>query len=45
MNWDGTPRGEGFEYYLLAIAILLEILIRGTGAVSVDWAVSGRAAA
>lgn len=31
MNWTGTQGGEGFEYHLLAIAILLVILIAGPG--------------
>lgn len=31
MNWAGNQGGEGFEYHLLAIAILLVILIAGPG--------------
>ena len=31
MNWMGNQGGEGFEYHLLAIAILLVILIVGPG--------------
>ena len=31
MNWMGKQGGEGFEYHLLAIAILLVILIAGPG--------------
>src|SRR6187399_1887153 len=31
MNWMGNQGGEGFEYHLLAIAILLVILIAGPG--------------
>ncbi|HET8783927.1 MAG TPA: DoxX family protein [Pyrinomonadaceae bacterium] len=31
MNWMGNQPGEGFEYHLLAIAILLVILIVGPG--------------
>jgi uncharacterized membrane protein YphA (DoxX/SURF4 family) len=31
MNWTGTQAGEGFEYHLLAIAILLTIVIAGPG--------------
>lgn len=31
MNWTGNQPGEGFEYHLLAIAILLVILIVGPG--------------
>ena len=31
MNWRGNQPGEGFEYHLLAIAILLVIVIAGPG--------------
>jgi putative oxidoreductase len=31
MNWMGNQAGEGFEYHLLAIGILLVILIAGPG--------------
>lgn len=36
MNWTGTQQGEGFEYHLLAIAIALVIIWKGSGAASVD---------
>jgi putative oxidoreductase len=29
MNWTGNQPGEGFEYHLLAIAVLLSIVIAG----------------
>ena len=31
MNWMGNQAGEGFEYHLLAIGILLPVLIAGPG--------------
>lgn len=31
MNWTGKQAGEGFEYHLLAIAVLLVLLIVGPG--------------
>ncbi|MDQ3817833.1 MAG: DoxX family protein [Acidobacteriota bacterium] len=31
MNWGGKQAGEGFEYHLLAIGILLPIVIAGPG--------------
>jgi putative oxidoreductase len=31
MNWMGNQGGEGFEYHLLAIAIVLVIVIAGPG--------------
>ena len=36
MNWKGEPRGEGFEFHLLAFAMGAAILLRGSGAFSVD---------
>lgn len=36
MNWMGNKGGEGFEYHILAITILLSVLVRGGGAWSVD---------
>lgn len=40
MNWQGTAAGEGFEYHLLAIAIAIALMIRGSGALSLDRAIS-----
>ena len=37
MNWAGTQKGEGFEYHLLAIALALLIVVKGSGALSVDY--------
>jgi putative oxidoreductase len=36
MNWMGNQAGEGFEYHLLAISLLLALMVRGGGAPSVD---------
>jgi putative oxidoreductase len=36
MNWAGNQKGEGFEYHLLALAIGMLILIKGSGALSAD---------
>jgi putative oxidoreductase len=36
MNWTGQQKGEGFEYHLLALAIAIAILARGSGAFSLD---------
>jgi putative oxidoreductase len=38
MNWGGQQAGEGIEFHLIAIALLLTILVRGSGALSVDHA-------
>jgi putative oxidoreductase len=39
-NWSGTQKGEGYEYHILAIAIALAIMIRGSGALSIDRSLS-----
>jgi putative oxidoreductase len=41
MNWTGQQKGEGFEYHLLAIALAIVVLIKGSGAVSIDRAIAG----
>jgi putative oxidoreductase len=40
MNWNGTQKGEGFEYHLLVIAMAAFLMIRGAGALSVDRALT-----
>jgi putative oxidoreductase len=45
MNWYGNQKGEGFEYHLLAIAIGLAIMAKGSGAFSVDRALAGSSGA
>lgn len=42
MNWTGQQKGEGFEYHLLAIAIALVLMVRGSGPFSVDRALQER---
>ena len=36
MNWSGQQKGEGFEYHLLVLAITTAIMLKGSGAWSVD---------
>ena len=36
MNWSGAQKGEGFEYHLLAIAAASVLILRGSGALSLD---------
>jgi putative oxidoreductase len=36
MNWSGAQKGEGFEFHLLVIAIALVIVVKGSGAFSLD---------
>jgi len=40
-NWSGTQKGEGFEYHLLALAIMALLMIRGAGAFSLDRKLAG----
>jgi putative oxidoreductase len=40
MNWYGTQKGEGYEYHLLAIALCVTILVKGSGAFSIDRALT-----
>jgi putative oxidoreductase len=39
-NWYGTQKGEGFEFHILAVAIALFIMIKGSGALSLDRALA-----
>jgi putative oxidoreductase len=41
MNWSGTQKGEGYEYHLLAIGLSVAILVKGSGAFSIDRALTG----
>jgi putative oxidoreductase len=36
LNWLGERKGHGYEYHLLAIALAAEIVVRGSGAASLD---------
>jgi putative oxidoreductase len=40
MNWTGKQKGEGFEYHLLVLAMTSAIMIAGSGALSVDRALT-----
>jgi putative oxidoreductase len=39
-NWSGQQKGEGYEYHLLAIALALVVMIKGSGAFSLDYVLS-----
>jgi putative oxidoreductase len=41
MNWTGHQRGEGFEFHLLALALLAVVMVRGGGALSLDRLIAG----
>ena len=41
MNWSGKKRGEGIEYFIMLLSILIVIIIKGSGALSIDhWLLS-----
>jgi putative oxidoreductase len=43
MNWMGAPNGqEGFEYHLLVVGMALAIIVKGSGKLSVDRALSDK---
>jgi putative oxidoreductase len=42
MNWFGTQKGEGIEYFLLAIGISLALMLAGGGRGSLDRLVTRR---
>ncbi len=44
MNWFGAQKGEGFEYHLLMVGLALIVMLKGSGAISLDRALSGRLA-
>jgi putative oxidoreductase len=41
MNWSGHQGGEGFEYHILVIGIAIALMIRGSGALSLDRLFAG----
>lgn len=40
MNWAGTQKGEGYEYHILTLVVCLVIMIKGSGALSIDRSAS-----
>ncbi len=43
MNWSGHQAGEGFEYHILVVVIALAVMIKGSGALSLDRLLAGKA--
>jgi putative oxidoreductase len=41
MNWSGEQKGEDFEFHLLALALTLFLMVRGSGAFSIDRILAG----
>ena len=44
MNWTGQQAGEGFEFHLLVLGIVLVLLLKGSGALSLDRILGGERA-
>jgi putative oxidoreductase len=44
MNWTGAQHGEGFEFHILALGLALIVMIYGSGAWSIDRAITERQA-
>lgn len=42
MNWFGNKPGEGYEFFLLALAISISLVITGGGRGSIDYAWSSK---
>jgi putative oxidoreductase len=36
MNWKGNKKGEGIEYFVMLLSLLLVVIIRGSGPISID---------
>jgi putative oxidoreductase len=42
MNWNGTQKGEGIEYFFLLLGLALILIIAGGGKASVDAALTNQ---
>lgn len=42
MNWSGAQKGEGIEYFILGLALVAIVLIKGGGAASIDGRLTRR---
>jgi putative oxidoreductase len=43
INWYGAQQGEGIQFHLLAIAASLVVMVKGSGAWSLDRLIAGNA--
>lgn len=44
VNWTGMQAGEGIEYHILAVGLAIVIMLKGSGAFSVDRMLAARSA-
>ncbi|MDB5096392.1 MAG: Membrane protein 2, distant similarity to thiosulfate:quinone oxidoreductase DoxD [Cyanobacteria bacterium RYN_339] len=42
MNWFGNQKGEGVEFFILAIGLAVAVMIKGSGALSLDRLVANK---
>lgn len=42
MNWMGNQKGEGIEFFILAIGLAVAVMIKGSGALSLDRLLTSR---
>jgi putative oxidoreductase len=42
MNWMGTQKGEGIEYFILAVSLSLALIVKGGGSWAADRAIARR---
>ncbi|HVL66294.1 MAG TPA: DoxX family protein [Vicinamibacterales bacterium] len=40
IDWNGTQGGQGFEFHILAAAMAIAVMIKGSGSLSVDRALT-----
>jgi putative oxidoreductase len=41
MNWFGEKSGEGIEYHVILLSLLVAVIIKGSGAMSIDlWLIT-----
>lgn len=45
INWFGNQKGEGIEYFLLGLTLVVVLVVQGGGAASLDRALASRASA
>lgn len=42
MNWFGNQKGEGFEYHLLSIGMVISLIVSGGGSTSLDLLIGNK---
>ncbi|MBM9588914.1 DoxX family protein [Leptospira sp. 201903075] len=42
INWNGNQKGEGYEFHVLAVGLLIALVVGGAGVYSVDFNLIGK---